>query len=401
MKSDIKSLTIDEIEAALSAWSEPKYRAAQLADWLYRHLVCDWDAMTNLPQALRHKLAQHFTLHCLQLVAAQQSADGTRKFLWRLHDGNLIESVLIPANPALYGPGSERTTICVSTQVGCPFRCAFCASGLHGLKRNLSTDEIVEQVLAIERWYRTACLPRKQDKPHPWPSSKEPNTFDSAVQMVNQPPYLDAGQTRPIDNVVVMGMGEPLVNYDNVIKALRILNAPWGVGIGARKITISTAGYVPGIRRLANEKFQFRLAISLHAATDDLRSKLMPINRKYPIHELVKACQYYLSRKGKIITLEYLLIDGVNDGLDQAKALAGLARKLGAKVNLIPYNPVEGLNWKRPSITAQRAFHRALKSLGASVTLRREKGADIDAACGQLRLRNQGSVLLAGDSQLL
>jgi len=186
-----------------------------------------------------------------------------------------------------------------------------------------------------------------------------------------------------------MGMGEPLANYDNLLKALKILNAPWGGGIGARKITISTSGLVPQIRKLADESLQFRLAISLHGATDEVRQTIMPINRKYPLRELTAACEYYQEKKGRMITLEYILIAGVNDGLAQAPPLANLARRLHAKVNLIPYNKVEGLPWERPAEDAQERFLAEIEELGVTATLRREKGHDIDAACGQLRLRTE------------
>src|SRR5256886_2120358 len=192
---------------------------------------------------------------------------------------------------------------------------------------------------------------------------------------------------RLVSNLVIMGMGEPLANYDNLLKALKILNAPWGGGIGARKITISTSGLVPQIRKLADEPLQFRLAISLHGATDETRGKIMPVNRKYPLRELTAACEYYQQQRGRMITFEYILIAGVNDGLDQVKPLAALARRLNAKVNLIPYNQVEGLPWERPEEAQQEAFLRALEAENVTATLRREKGHDIDAACGQLRLR--------------
>lgn len=396
MKSDIKSLTLDQIEETFRVWGQPAYRAAQLVGWLYRQLACDWGLMTNLPRALRDRLANEYTLNCLELVTLKEAADGTRKFLWRLHDGNMIESVLIPANPALYGGGSDRTTLCVSTQVGCAYRCAFCASGLRGWKRDLATEEIVEQVLAVERWYRATCKTPASAGPDSRIAGDETGDPEAGLagDALSAPTFQQG--TRLVDNIVVMGMGEPLANYENLLKALHILNAPWATGIGARRITISTAGLVPQIRRLADEQFQVRLAISLHAATDEVRSKLMPVNRKYPLRDLMSACKYYVDRKGKMITFEYLLIEGVNDGPDQVKPLAMFARRLGAKINLIPYNPVEGLQWRRPSATAQRAFHRALKSLGVTATLRQEKGSDIDAACGQLRLRTeaqQGSPL--------
>jgi 23S rRNA (adenine2503-C2)-methyltransferase len=192
-----------------------------------------------------------------------------------------------------------------------------------------------------------------------------------------------------VSNLVIMGMGEPLANYDNLLKALQILNAPWGGQIGARKITISTSGLVPQIRKLADERLQFRLAISLHGATDETREKIMPINRKYPLRELTAACEYYQQKKGRMITFEYILIAGVNDGLEQIKPLAHLARKLNAKVNLIPYNKVDGLHWERPSEPVQEAFLAALERQGVTATLRREKGHDIDAACGQLRLKTE------------
>jgi 23S rRNA (adenine2503-C2)-methyltransferase len=279
-----------------------------------------------------------------------------------LGDQGLSESVLIPANPALYGEPSDRHTLCVSTQVGCAYGCKFCASGLAGWKRNLEVDEIVEQVLAVERWHISQ---------HPRESSSK------------------GSHTRLISNLVIMGMGEPLANYANLLKALTILNAPWGGQIGARKITISTSGLAPQIRALADEPLQVRLAISLHGATDEVRSRIMPVNRKYPLRELAAACDYYQEKKGRMITLEYILIAGVNDGLDQVPPLALLARRLHAKVNLIPYNLVEGLSWQRPSEAAQESFLNALERAGIAATLRREKGHDIEAACGQLRLKTE------------
>ncbi|MGB0579185.1 MAG: 23S rRNA (adenine(2503)-C(2))-methyltransferase RlmN, partial [Limisphaerales bacterium] len=267
------------------------------------------------------------------------------------HDGAMVESVLIPANPALYGEASDRHTLCVSTQVGCAYGCRFCASGLDGWKRNLETSEIIEQVMAVEREAE--------------------------------------GEGRLVNNLVIMGMGEPLANYDNLVKALKILNAEYN--LGARKITVSTSGLVPQIRQLADEPHQFRLAISLHGATDEVRSRIMPVNRKYPLKELASACDYYQAAKGRMITFEYILIAGVNDELDQVLPLARLSRRLHAKVNLIPYNKVDGLPWERPSEEQQDAFATALEREGVTSTLRREKGHDIDAACGQLRLKTEHS----------
>jgi len=368
---DIKSLTRDELVTRFQSWTQPAFRVTQLLEWLYVRRAATWDAMTNLPKPLRDKLRENFSLRTLELIRKQGAADTTQKFLWRLHDHALIESVLIPANPALYGDASDRHTLCVSTQVGCAYGCKFCASGLDGWKRNLTPDEIVEQVLAVERGFRGSG-PNVQPDHH-----AELKTENLKLK------------TRLIDNIVVMGMGEPLANYDHLLKALRILNASWGGGIGARKITISTSGLVPQIRKLAEDPLQFRLALSLHGATDPVRNQIMPVNRKYPLKDLIAACEYYQEKKGRMITFEYILIAGVNDSLDQAKPLGALARKLFAKVNLIPYNRVEGLPWKRPTDDVCEAFLTDLKRQKVTATLRREKGDDIDAACGQLRLKTE------------
>jgi 23S rRNA (adenine2503-C2)-methyltransferase len=312
--------------------------------------------MTDLPQPLRQQLAETFEFRQLETVRVLGSRDTTRKFLFRLHDGNLIESVLIPASPALYGERSDRLTICVSTQVGCAYGCRFCASGLDGWKRNLTPDEIVEQIVTVER---------------------------------------ESGEH--IDNIVFMGMGEPLANLDNLLRALQIINQPWGLEIGARHITISTSGLAPQIRKLAEQPTQFRLAISLHGATDEVRSQIMPVNRKYNLETLLSACDYYVARKRRIL-FEYILIDGINDSEEQAHLLARHSRRLSAKINLIPYNTVEGLHWSRPPRARQERFHAILREHGVVATLRREKGHDIAAACGQLRL--QASREAASDPRL-
>jgi 23S rRNA (adenine2503-C2)-methyltransferase len=367
VSTDIKSLTRDELEARFATWQQPAYRVTQTLEWLYPRRVTTWDAMTNLPKVLRKKLAETFSLQTLELVRKQGARDTTQKFLWQLRDHFLIESVLIPANPALYGDASDRHTLCISTQVGCAYGCKFCASGLDGWKRNLAPDEIVEQVLAVERQV-----------------SAELKAQDSKLKIDSR--HLSP-VTRHIDNIVVMGMGEPLANYDHLLKALRILNAPWGGGIGARKITISTSGLVPQIRKLAGEPEQFRLAISLHGSTDEVRNKIMPVNRKYPLRELIAACEDYQGQKGRMLTFEYILIAGVNDSIEQARLLTALAKRLFAKVNLIPYNKVEGLPWERPVEKVCEAFLAVLEKQKVTATLRREKGHDIDAACGQLRLK--------------
>jgi 23S rRNA (adenine2503-C2)-methyltransferase len=373
---DIKSLTSEELKTQFAAWKQPAYRVGQLLEWLYAHRVVTWDAMTTLPRPLREKLRESFTLQTPELVRRQGAAtaegepDTTQKFLWRLQDHSLIESVLIPANPALYGDASDRHTLCVSTQVGCAYGCKFCASGLDGWKRNLTPDEIIEQVLAVERWHESSSSSKPAEE-----SMARTRTTTTNEKLVN--------------NLVVMGMGEPLANYDHLLKALKILNAPWGGGIGARKITISTSGLAPQIRRLAAEPMQFRLAISLHGATDEVRNKIMPVNRKYPLKELVAACEEYQGRKGRMLTFEYILIAGVNDAIEQTKPLAALAKRVFAKVNLIPYNRVEGLPWERPAEAVCEAFQAALEKQQVPTTLRREKGHDIDAACGQLRLKTE------------
>jgi 23S rRNA (adenine2503-C2)-methyltransferase len=343
----IKSLTLEELTANFAAHGEPAYRAKQVADWLYRKRVTSFEGMSNLPTETRNRLSEEFKLVRPEVVRVLGSKDTTRKFLFRLVDGSLIESVLIPASPALYGQTSDRRTICVSTQVGCAYGCKFCASGLEGFSRNLEASEIVDQLLAIEK---------------------------------------ESGEK--IDNVVFMGMGEPLANLTNVLRAIQIINAPWGLEIGARHITISTSGLAPQIRKLAQETTQFRLAISLHGATDEVRNRIMPINRKYNLATLLAACDEYVAQKKRLM-FEYILIAGVNDAEEQAHELAKHARRLSAKVNLIPYNTVEGLEWSRPSRRQQESFLRILRGHEVVATLRREKGHDIDAACGQLRLQTK------------
>lgn len=356
---DLRDLTHDAVAAQFETWSEPRYRLEQLLGWVYARRAASWDEMTNLPRSLRQKLASAYSLFLPEIARVQGAHDTTRKFLWRLSDGSLVESVLIPANPAIYGEGSDRHTLCISTQVGCAYGCRFCASGLDGWKRNLLPHEISGQVLAVERW--NAGLPDGQ-------------RIES---------------DRLVNNIVVMGMGEPMANYAHLMSALRTLNAPWGGNIGARKITLSTSGVVPRIRELADDPLQFRLAISLHGATDEVRDRIMPINRKHPVAELTAACEYYVQRKGKMITLEYILISGVNDRPEEALPLSALARRLHAKVNLIPYNSVEGLPWERPSDRECQAFAERVRARGVTATLRLEKGHDIDAACGQLRLKTE------------
>jgi len=347
-KPPIHSLSLEEIAADLATRNERPYRAKQIVDWVYEKRVDSFEAIRDLPQALRTQLAGAFEFDQLETVRVLGSSDTTRKFLFRLSDGNLIESVLIPASPSLYGQTSDRRTICVSTQVGCAYGCKFCASGLDGFSRNLAASEIVQQLLAVEK-----------------------------------------ASGEKIDNVVFMGMGEPLANFANVLRAIRIINAPWGMEIGARHITVSTSGLAPQIRLLADQSLQSRLAISLHGATDEVRNRIMPVNRKYNLSTLLSACDYYARRKKQRIYFEYILIAGINDADEQAHLLATHSKRLGAKVNLIPYNTVEGLGWSRPSRERQERFLSILREHGTVATLRREKGHDIAAACGQLRLQSK------------
>ncbi len=292
------------------------------------------------------------------LVLNQQSADVTDKLLLEMEDRSLIETVIIRAPQEGVGLDHSRKTICISTQVGCAMACGFCASGLAGFRRDLSAGEIVAQLLHV-------CYREDERTPR------------ARVEMAS------------FDNIVVMGMGEPLANYDALIRALTILNAEWGLGFGARRITVSTSGIVPKILKLADEPLGFRLAISLHGATDEVRARIMPVNKAYPLAKLIPAVKAFSAKHGRMVTLEFILIKDVNDSLDQARKLRAIARDLHAHVNLIPYNTVEGLPWLRPSITRQNAFADVLRATGLSVTLRMEKGHDIDAACGQLRLKTE------------
>ena len=352
-RPEIKSLQLDELRLALVSLGQPQYRAGQLAEWLYKKRATSFDQMSDLPRDLREQLAGRFSLSKTEIVRVLGSRDTTRKFLFRLGDDSLIESVLIPASPALYGSRSDRRTICVSTQVGCAYGCKFCASGLEGFSRNLRPNEIVDQIIATER---------------------------------------ESGEK--IDNIVFMGMGEPLANFDNLLSAIRIINAPWGLGIGARHITVSTSGLAPQIRKLADQPLQIRLAISLHGATDAVRNRIMPINRRYSIETLLAAGDDYVSRKKQRLTFEYILIKDVNDSEEEAHLLAKHALRLRAKVNLIPYNTVQGLPWSRPSQDRQEKFLAILREHEVPATLRREKGHDIEAACGQLRLQTKRELQL-------
>lgn len=339
-KKDLKDFSLEELNSRLASLKAEPYRAKQVFEWIYQKGAKNFGEMTDLPSALRNVLSDKFRILTSEVTRRQVSRlDGTRKYLFRLEDKGTIEAVLIPAK--------DRQTVCLSSQVGCAFGCKFCASGLMGIKRDLRCGEILEQALVISR---------------------------------------DLKYKR-VTNVVMMGTGEPLANYDNVMKAIGILNSPHGFGIGARKITVSTAGYIPGIRRFMREKEQIELSVSLHAATDETRSFLMPINEKYPLSELMKACREYVKEKDRIITFEYVLIKGVNASRKDAEALSKLLKDLPSKVNLIPFNTVSSFNFLPPLDKEIKEFHDVLKEHDINSTIRTQRGADIDAACGQLRLR--------------
>jgi 23S rRNA (adenine2503-C2)-methyltransferase len=339
---DILDMSLPALQAQLAMWQEPKYRADQIWGWLYKRVAGDFDEMSNLPLALRQKLGQFYRISPLTPVDEQLSRDRlTRKVLFRLPDGKTIESVLM-----MY---DRRYTVCVSSQVGCPVGCTFCATGKSGFDRDLTVAEIVAQPLYFERQLRE--------------------------------------QELSVTNVVLMGMGEPLLNYDAVWEAIERWNDHQGFDLGARKITISTVGYVPGIDRIAQEALQVGLAVSLHAANDALRDQLVPLNRTYPLSELIGACRTFVEQTGRRITIEYALIDEVNDAQDQAKALADLLAGLMCHVNLIPLNPSPEDNYRPSPLNRVLEFENVLKGRRIPTTVRLRRGADIQAGCGQLRQR--------------
>jgi len=335
----ITELTLQELQGVLGAWGDPAYHAKQVFSWIFQRGVLDFAAMSDLPNGLRERLAKNFSITDILLIESQLSRDGTRKFLFRLNDGYYIEAVAIPAE--------KRLTACISSQAGCRFACRFCASGKTGLKRNLTTGEIVNQLLHIR----------------------------------------NSEQEKQLTHVVFMGTGEPLDNYDAVLRAVRTINAECGFGIGARRITISTCGLVPGIARLAGEGLQIELSVSLHAADDVTRNMLMPVNRKYPLAVLMNALRDYVAKTKRQVTFEYILAEGVNSDLPSAQNLCTILRGLTCKVNLIPVNPFGVKGMVPPGKLAILKFCNRLKKCGIPATVRTPRGQDIEAACGQLRLR--------------
>ncbi len=340
MKPPIHGLFLAELEAFCKEQGQPAFRAKQIWDWLYVKRISSADEMKNLPAPFRARLAETFSFQCLEKLETKGDPGETQKLLFKLADGELIETVIIPALRR------QNNTVCISSQVGCRFGCAFCASGQKGVIRNLSAGEIVGQVLEVAK--------------------------------------ILGG--RP-DNVVFMGIGEPFDNYDEVLRAIRILNHPDGLRIGARRITISTCGVVPGIQRFAEEKLQVELSVSLHAPDAETRSRIMPVNESWPMEELLDACRVYTEKTKRIITFEYTLIKNLNDSPEQARQLVKLLKKFPCRVNLIPLSPVEEFAGERPQPEAMKIFLEILEKTGINTTFRDSKGSALKAACGQLRVR--------------
>ena len=334
--NSIYNYTLQELEELLVGQGFKKFNARQIFEWLYKKRVTNIDDMTNLSKTLRTFLNSYFNLYKVEVSSRQTSLDGTEKFLFELADGNLIETVLMRHN---YG-----NSVCVTTQLGCNIGCSFCASGLQKKKRDLNAGEIVQQVLKVG---------------------------DLTGERVS--------------HIVVMGIGEPFDNYNNTMRFIDIVNDPYGLEIGARHITVSTSGIVPKIREFSDEPKQVNLAISLHASNDQVRSSIMKINKAYPIKEVIDAAKYYVAKTNRRITFEYILLSGVNDEIWHANELIDLLRGINCYVNLIRYNTVQEFLYKGSTEDKAQAFHQRLLDRGITATLRREKGSDIDAACGQLR----------------
>jgi 23S rRNA (adenine2503-C2)-methyltransferase len=341
MKNNIYNYDLTDLEIYFESIGEKKYRGGQVFDWLYRKRVTTFEEMTNLNKNIIEHLNNEFDITTLHLEMLQESSDGTKKFLFKLNDGNLIETVLMRHN---YG-----NSVCVTTQIGCNMGCSFCASGQLSRVRNLNAAEIIAQVVHVQR------------------------NLDDANERVS--------------HIVVMGIGEPFDNFPNLVKFLEIINHAKGLEIGARHITVSTCGIVPKIYEFAEIGLQINLAISLHAADNETRSKVMKINKAYPLEELIPAVKHYVEKTNRRITFEYILLDGVNDSIKDANVLSNLLRGINAYVNLIPYNSVVGAPYKRTSKEKSMAFYDELKKRGINCTLRKEQGHDIDAACGQLRAK--------------
>lgn len=339
------SFLAEEFDARAKEWGWPAFRAQQVRDWVYGKLVSDPEGMQNLPKELRQTLAKELQITPAEVVAHQASDDDTQKLLLQWSDGGNAETVMIP--------DGQRRTACVSSQVGCPVKCKFCASGVNGVKGSLTAGQIVEQIFRLNQ-------------------------------------ILGAGGQR-IGNVVFMGMGEPLANYANVMAAIRVLHDPKCLNLSARRITISTVGVPEKMRELAHEDLPINLAISLHAPNEPLRKELIPWAEHFALEEILEAARYYFEKSGREITLEYILLSGVNDHVEHARQLAKLCKTLRANVNLIRYNEVSGLPFKRPAAKDVLAFQEVLRNSAVNAHVRKSRGRDIDAACGQLRRKQQGA----------
>jgi 23S rRNA (adenine2503-C2)-methyltransferase len=337
---DIKSMTLEELKKEMADMNEKAFRATQLYEWMHKKLAGSYDDMTNLPNSLKEKCRENYTYTSIHMLRVQESdIDGTKKYLFELDDGNVVESVWMK-----YKHGNS---VCISSQVGCRMGCRFCASTLDGLERNLLPSEMLDQIYAITR---------------------------------------ETGER--VSNVVVMGTGEPLDNYDNLLRFITLLTDENGLHISQRNLTVSTCGIVPRIRELADEKLQITLALSLHATTDEKRRRLMPIANSYSLAEVLEACAYYFEQTGRRLTFEYSLVRGVNDTREDAEELAALIGHFNCHVNLIPVNPIKERDFVQSDRHAVEAFRSRLEERGINATVRREMGRDIDGACGQLRRRH-------------
>lgn len=349
-KTHLLGQSLDQFEAELEAQGEPTYRARQVFGWIFHRLVTDFGQMTNLPATLRDRLDRDYSILAARELHRYLAAEGTAKTLLQWPDGVTTETVMIPSKDRRTGgTGRQRRTVCLSTQVGCDVGCRFCASGIGGALRNLTVGEVVEQALRIAR-----NLHEQGDR---------------------------------LSHVVFMGMGEPLANYEVTVAAVRHLNAPWGLGLAQRRITVSSVGLPTQIERLSQEGLQVTLALSLHAPNDELRRDLIPWASGVPLARLLEACDKYFSKTGREVTLEYCLLAGTNDGPEHAAQLAAIAKRLHAHVNLLLYNPVGSLPFERPSDLQAHDFLAALRRRGVNAHLRQSRGLEADAACGQLRRR--------------
>jgi 23S rRNA (adenine2503-C2)-methyltransferase len=341
-KTDIRSLSIDTLKQHFVAIGEPAFRAKQVYEWLWAKACISFDEMSNLPKSLREKLKEAYSINHIVVDQSQFSSDRTIKNTFRLYDGNIIEGVLIPA--------TERMTACVSSQVGCSLSCKFCATGYMDRKRNLNFDEIYDQVVLIDK------------------QSKENYQI-------------------PLTNIVYMGMGEPLLNYANVMKSIERITAEDGLNMAAKRITVSTAGIAKMIKKLGDDQVRFNLALSLHAANDAKRNEIMPINEQNSLEALADALKYYYAKIKNLVTYEYIVFDGFNDGLEDAAELARFCRHIPCKVNIIEYNPISFADFKNADIDKIDSFAEYLKKQGITTNIRRSRGKDIDAACGQLAVK--------------